>query len=111
ESADLGLKESSKRQSSGRSTYHAVSFELPPGPAKIDLTRGSNVYFVSNSDQRIDAVVTPMQARSVRTTFIFTGLVILAALYYISHTLQHWWIWPLRSKLAKRKQQSKSTAA
>lgn len=105
ESAELGLKEASKRQGSGRDTYQGVSFDLPPGQAKIAVVRGSNVLFISDSNQRIDAIVTPMDPESVRTTFIFAGLVILAALYYISSTLRHWWIWVLWNKLARRKAQ------
>ncbi|MBE7556303.1 MAG: universal stress protein [Anaerolineales bacterium] len=34
---------------------------------------------MSGSDQRIDAVVTPMRAGGVRTTFIWTGVVILGS--------------------------------
>jgi len=99
ESAELGLKETSKRRSVGRHTFHAVSFELPPGRANIDVTRGSKVRFVSSSNQRIDAVVTPMSASSVRTTLVLAGLVILAALYYISRMLEHRWVGVLRGKL------------
>jgi hypothetical protein len=110
ESAELDLKESSKRQGSGRNVYHAVSFELPPGQAKIDVTRGSNVQFISSSNQRIDAVVTPMEASGVRQTLIFTGLIILASLYYISRTLQHRWIGALRRKLLKRKERPESAS-
>ena len=109
-STELGLQEASKRQTSGRDTYQAVTFELPPGPAQIEVTRGSNVQFISASNQRIDAVVTPMSAGSVRTTLIFTGLVILAALYYISRTLQHRWIGALRRKLPDSLQRFKRPA-
>lgn len=108
ESADIGLKESSKRRSGGRDAFHAVSFELPPGQAKIDVVRGANVMFVSGSRQRIDAVVTPMSRESMRTTLIFASFVILGALFYISHTLQHRWLHALRKRLADRNRQSKS---
>ncbi len=99
ESAELGLKELSKRQSSGRNTYHAVTFDLPPGQARISVTRGSNVQFVSPSNQRIDAIVTPMSQGSIRTTLILAGLVVLGTLYYISRTLEHQWVNAVRSKL------------
>lgn len=108
-SAELDLRETSKRQGSAGNPYHAVSFELPPGEAQIEVTRGSNVTFVSGSNQRIDAVVTPMRAGSVRTTLIWTGVVILAALYYISRTLEHRWIGILRSKLPESIQRLKRT--
>ena len=110
ESADLDLKESSKRQTGGRTAYHTVSFELPPGQAKIDVTRGANVFFISASDQRISAVVTPMNPGSVRSTLIFTGLVILGALYYISRTLEHRWIGALRSRFTGRKNRPESVS-
>ena len=110
-SAELGLKETSKRQSSGGTTYHAVSFKLPPGQANIDVTRGSNVLFVSASSQRIDAVVAPMSAGSGHAVLISAGMAILAALYYISRTLQHRWIWALRSKLESRQQRPKRASA
>lgn len=111
ESADLDLRETSKREGTGRDIYHAVSFELPPGQAQINVTRGSKVQFISNGTQRIDAVVTPMDASGVRWTLIFAGLVILAALYYISRTLEHRWIGALRSKLPAGAERPKSTAA
>ena len=111
ESADFELRQTSKVQGSGRNAFHVVQFELPGGQAKIDVTRGSNVFFVSSSNQRIDAVVTPMSPDSVRTTLIFTGLIILAALYYISRTLQHRWIRALFNKLARRKPQPESVAS
>jgi len=111
QSAELGLRETSKRQSIGRNTYHAVSFELPPGQAQISVTRGSNLYFVSGSAQRIDAIVTPMSAGSARTTLIVAGLIILGAIYYISNILEHRWIWLVRSKLSKLRQRPKGAAA
>jgi hypothetical protein len=110
-SPELGLKETSQRQGSGRTTYHAVSFELPPGEARIEVTRGSNVYFVSSSNQRIDATVTPMRADRARTTLIWMGVAILAALYYISRTLKHRWIGILRRKLPESIQRLKRTAS
>jgi hypothetical protein len=102
DSAEFGLNESSKTQRSGRTTYHAVNFDLPPGQSKINVARGSNVYFVSASDQRIDAVVTPMRIDSARTLFVWAGVIILAALYYISRTLEHGWIGALRRKIPKQ---------
>lgn len=111
QSTELGLSETSKRQTSGRDVYHSVVFELPPGQAKIDVTRGSGVQFISSSNQRIDAVVARKEAGGVRFTLIFAGVVILAALYYISHTFEHRWIGTLRSKLAQRLQRSERTAA
>lgn len=99
ESAELDLKQTSKRQSVKGNVYHVVSIELPPGQARIDVTRGSNVRFVSESNQRIDAVVTPGTSSDTRTTLILAGVVILAALYYISRLFDHQWVGVVRSKL------------
>lgn len=111
ESAELDLREASKRQGTGRDVYHAVAFELPPGQARINVTRGSNVQFVSSGSQRIEAVVTPKDAEGVRWTLGFASVVILAALYYISRTLEHRWIGALRSKLSGGTARQKSPAA
>lgn len=108
ESAELGLQESSKREGSGRDVARVVRFELPPGQAKIDVTRGSGVHFVSGSDQRIDAVVTPKDAGSDRNIVLFAGLIILGALYYISNLVEHRWIGMLRGKLMQRVQRPKA---
>jgi hypothetical protein len=101
DSTELNLRENSKRQSSGRGAYHVVEFDLAPGRAKIEVTRGSNVLFISGTSQRIDAVVTPMSQSSARGTLVFAGLVELGALYYISGRLQHRWIGVLRNKLPR----------
>lgn len=111
ESADFDLRQTSRVQGSGRTAFHAVQFELPAGQSKIDVTRGSNVFFVSSSNQRIDAVVTPMDPESIRTTLIFTGVIILAALYYLSSALKHRWVRVLFNKLARRKSQPESVAS
>lgn len=110
ESADLGLQEASKRSSIGRTSFHTIRFDLPPGQAKIDVTRGGNVLFISASSQRIEAVVTPLTSEGVRATLIFTGVVILGALYYISRTLEHRWIWRLRDGIVKRMERPQGSA-
>lgn len=97
ESREINLAETSKRQTIGGTTYQVVAFELPPGQTAIEIVRGSNVMFVSSSSQRIDATVTPMNASSTRTTVIFSGIVALAALYYISRLVNHQWIGTVRT--------------
>ena len=111
ESAELGLKENSKRQSSGRDTFHVVTFELPSGQAQIKVVRGSNIFFVSSSSQPISAVVTPLSPGSTYMTLIFAGLVIAGALYYISSLQEHRWVGAARSKLTKLRQRPKGAAA
>ncbi len=65
-SADLGLSETAKRQGSGRDAFYAIHFELPPGEARIDVTRGSGVQLIARGDTRIEATVTPVAASSIR---------------------------------------------
>ena len=79
ESNEINLKETSKRKTIGGSVYQVVAFELPPGQTTINVVRGANVIFVSSSSQRIDAVVTPMNASSTRSTVIFSGAVIFGS--------------------------------
>jgi hypothetical protein len=97
ESPEINLGETSKRQTIGGTTYQVVNFELPSGQATIEVVRGSNVMLISSSSQRIDATVTPMSASSTRTTLIFSGIVLLSALYYISRLVDHQWIGSVRA--------------
>jgi hypothetical protein len=99
-SPELGLAESAKRQGSGRDAYYALTFDLPPGQARIDVTRGSGVQLISRADTPIEAVVTPVAASTVRWILIFAGAVIAYALYYISRVTQHGWLTALRNRAA-----------
>ena len=101
-STDLGLTESSKRVGSGRDAYYAVTFELPPGAARIDVTRGSGVQLISRSPSHIEAQVWPVAAASARNTVLVASVVILGALYYISRKTQHQWLAALRGVSPKR---------
>jgi hypothetical protein len=98
------LKERSAREGSGATIYHAIKFELPAGQAQIKVTRGSNVFFIAESKQSIQAVVTPLAESGARITIGFAIFVCVVALYYISSTLNHRWIGTLRSKLIRGKQ-------
>jgi hypothetical protein len=111
ESAELGLAESAKREGSGRDAYYAVTFELPPGQARIDVTRGSDVQLISRSDTRIEAVVTPISASSIRWIVGAASAVILYGLYYISRVTQHQWLVSLRNKLAGNRLQPTETTS
>lgn len=108
-SAELGLREGSKRVGSGRDVYHAIALELPPGTTRVDVTRGSNVRLVSPSEQRIEAVVTPLGETGARMIIIFAGLVALAGLYYISGLYEHRWFPALRSRLPQMSRRLRRT--
>ncbi|MAU01900.1 MAG: hypothetical protein CL608_32585 [Anaerolineaceae bacterium] len=111
ESREINLAETSKRQTIGGTTYHVVAFELPPGQTAVEVVRGSDVQFVSNSSQRIDATVTPMNASSTRTTLIFSGIVVLGALYYLSRSVNHQWVGTVRAIIPFDKLRLKRKAA
>lgn len=108
ESAELDMRQSATRQGTGRDVYYAVTFDLPPGQATIDVTRGSGVYFVAGGP--IHAVVTPLGPEGVRMTLGFATVVILVALYYLSKATQHGWIKALREKVTSRSLRPSTTA-
>lgn len=109
ESDDLNLHESARRQGSGRSSYYAVNFELPPGRSEIKVTRGSNVYFITDSNQRLEAVVNPTGVNGPTNIILFTAVVVLAGLFYISRTTGHRWVGVLRNRFAKQPTPSSAT--
>lgn len=111
ESAELGLAASATRQGSGRDAYYAVTFDLPPGQARIDVTRGSGVQLISRADTPIEAVVTPLATSSSRWILILAGAVILYALYSISRVTQHRWLGTLRNKMSGNRLQPTETAS
>lgn len=108
ESPENNLRESSTRQGTRSNAYHAIQLELPSGQSTINITSGSNVRFLSPSDQRISAVVTPLNSESMRLTIIATLIIIVAALFYISRLYDHQWITSLRTRIADRKQKPES---
>lgn len=110
-STDLDLNVASKRQGSGRKAYHAVAFDLPPGRARIDVTRGSSVQFFAMDSGRIQATVTPMSAESARVTLGLAAAVILIALYYLSAVLEHRWLRNLVGRVPRRRHAAKRAAA
>lgn len=97
-SAELGLAESARRMGSGRDAYYAVKFDLPPGQARIDVTRGTGVQLITRSDTRIEAVVTLLATNTIRWIIGLTAGAIVLALYYISKALDHRWLSALRGK-------------
>jgi hypothetical protein len=109
DSADLGLSESSKRQGTGRDAFHAVTFDLPPGQARIDIVSGSDVRIVSRAETTIDATVLPVSSSTVRWILILSIGVIVWALYYISSVTGHGWIGSLRGKMSGGTLQPKQT--
>jgi len=110
-STDLGLSESAKRQGTGRDAFYAIYFDLPPGEARIDVTRGSGVQLIARGDTRVEAVVTPVAAGTIRWILIGAGAVIAWALYYISKVTEHRWVEWMRNKLSRRNMQPTEAAS
>lgn len=108
-SSDLGLTAASTRQGTGRSAYHTLSFDLPPGQARIDITNGSGVMMIARGETRVEATVRPASANTVRWVLILSGGASLWALYYISRATDHRWIGALRGKASGGNLQPKQT--
>lgn len=89
-SSESDLSGSGTREGSGRNVVYRHQVELPAGTTDFRVTRGSNVTFAV--DGAAEATVVPMQGDAARTTLIVAALVIIAALFYISRTLEHRWI-------------------
>ena len=94
----LDLNASSSLQGSRPDLYESVAFNLPPGQVTIHVKRGSDIWFVSDSDAALHAVVTPLSVEDVQFTITFAGSIILIALYFISSTMQHRWVGMLRDR-------------
>lgn len=99
ESSDLNLRENSRRQGGARTAYHIIEFEVPPGKATLEVTRGSNVKFISASSQPIDAVVAPKTPQSARNTLLLATVVTLGLLFYVSQLFDHRWVGMLLEKM------------
>lgn len=97
---DLGG--SPTREGTGRDAVYKHVVELPSGSSDFRITRGSNITFAVSAGESVDAVLTPLSPDAARTTIIVAGMVILAALYFISGTLEHRWLKTLRQKLTSR---------
>ena len=100
-SAELGLSESARRVGSGRDAYYAVKFDLPPGQARIDVTRGNGVQLITRSETQIEAKITPLAANTIRWILGLTAVAILGSLYYISKAVDHSWVGALRGRGVK----------
>ncbi|MAS37390.1 MAG: hypothetical protein CL610_25540 [Anaerolineaceae bacterium] len=90
-SPNADLSGSGTRDTSVTPAVYRYVVELPAGTSELRLTRGSNVTFDLEGASPAEIVVQPMDAESARNTVIIALVVILAALYYISSSVQHRW--------------------
>lgn len=96
-----GVSGPSIKQGTGSSSQ-LVEFSLPFGVNEFTVVRGSttasNVNFVASPPTRLDITAHPLNAAEFRTTLIVAAIIILVALFYISHVTNHRWINILRGK-------------
>jgi hypothetical protein len=71
-------------------------FELPPGVSEFTVVHGLNVNFAATTETTLAATAQSLSAGVARSTVIAAGVVVLAALFYISRTTGHRWINLLR---------------
>ncbi len=88
----------STREGSGRNLTNVFSFMLPSGVSEFTVVRGTDVNFVADTSNELEATVQPQGAGEARTTVIIGAVVILGALFYISRLNEHRWMSAMRRK-------------
>lgn len=95
---------SSTMEGTGSNRSQLFAFELPPGDSEFTVVRSTNatteVNFVADTDTRLAAVAQPLKTDDTRNTIIVAVVVVLGALFYMSHTTGHLWISASRRKAA-----------
>jgi len=81
----------STRNGSGANSVNNAEIELLPGVTTLRLARGSNVKFVAQSEEHLEARVSPVSSSTLRLILIVSGALILGALYFLSATFEHPW--------------------
>ena len=78
----------SARTGSGRSAAQTIETELPPGPAVLTITRGSDVRFELTSEATIQATAVPRNEDDARNLLLLAGVVIrLTSTMSSSHSI------------------------
>jgi len=98
------MPRSSIRSGTTPNIISLLEFELPSGESAFTLTRGSDVSFVANTDTPLEAT---LQAANYSTKIQALGVFMLVALFYISHTTEHRWIYKLLGREPASKLHSK----
>ena len=81
-----------------------IEFELPPGVSEFTIVRGSGVNFIADTDTNLEATV---HAANTGTKIKVLAGVILVALFFISYTTEHRWLYKLLGKEPASKLHSK----
>lgn len=101
----LDTSSSSIREGTGRAATQSFVFSLPPGSSEFTIVGGNNVNFLSNSDTRLEASVSPVTADEFRDQLILIAVIILGLLFFLSSMNDHRWI------SASRRQKAQEQAA
>jgi hypothetical protein len=81
----------STREGTGSGRINMFAFELPPGISTFTVARGQDVNFEAVTETKLEAIVESMSSDSAHTTAIVAVVIVLGALFYISHTTGHQW--------------------
>jgi len=92
-----GVSGPSTREGTGRTTTQLFPVTLLPGANLFTVAGGTGVNFVADTYTRLEATVQPLDQNETRSTLIAVAVVILAGLFYISHSTGHRWLRSARS--------------
>jgi preprotein translocase subunit SecE len=95
-----GVSGSSTRAGSGGNFTQVFSLVLPPGVTIFTVAGGTSVKFLANATPRLEVSVQPVNESEARTTLAVAAVVIVAALFYLSHMNGHRWLSASRRKQA-----------
>lgn len=95
--ATMDVTGSSTRDGNGSRATQTFEFELPSGVSEFAIARGKDVTLTASATKTLEATVQPLSAGDSQTTLIITVIVVLVALFYISHTTGHTWLARFRS--------------
>ena len=95
-----GVSGSAERIGSGNTRTYVFEFDLPPGTHEFSIDSNGTVNLTTDNTVTLDATVSPMTQETSRATIIGTLIVVLGALFYISHTTKHVWMKYLRGTVS-----------
>lgn len=95
------LAGTASREGSGRRASYHFEREIPAGTTELRVARGSGITVSIDAESPVEAIITPLNPSDARNTVIFAGVVVLAALFYISRLFQHRWFALIVRKVAR----------
>jgi hypothetical protein len=93
-----GLGDSSELQGSGRTSSQLIEFMLPVGQTEFTTVGGNNVSFAATTPTVLSATVQMLSQVEIQGVIVIGGLIILAALFYISRSTNHRWLSMIRGQ-------------